>query len=360
MKEERILNVLGQVDDKYIKEATPTKKVSRRTDLRKWGSLVACLALIVAVCFSMFSPNGNMVVSAYAYGTEEELTAAGAITSTGTISDAGEVTGHPLMFFLAGEDIVTVRYSCKNQMINFIDLTEKRDEFGNAQNFIVPYGENENEYHFLLIDWVPNDTIQELTYNENSTIETLPKELKEDVIVMEITFANGRTTTKAINISLQNDGTFFATYGDYRIKEEDSFVSRPDSETIPRDILYGNTEITIAFLDGENNEVPAEALWYNMAHVDRILVKWTGATPETVQVYYTPSGTETIDQVELLCTKAIWVNNGEIVFSTEELSFAEMKYVQGHLQIDLGFSETKASSEIYNVFYDPTIPYILD
>ena len=192
MKEERILNVLGQVDDKYIKEATPTKKVSKITDLRKWGSLVACLALIVAVCFSMFSPNGNMVVSAYAYGTEEELTAAGAITSTGTISDAGEVTGHPLMFFLAGEDIVTVRYSCKNQMINFIDLTEKRDEFGNAQNFIVPYGENENEYHFLLIDWVPNDTIQELTYNENSTIETLPKELKEDVIVMEITFANGR------------------------------------------------------------------------------------------------------------------------------------------------------------------------
>ena len=124
--------------------------------------------------------------------------------------------------------------------------------------------------------------------------------------------------------------------------------------------MYGNTEITIAFLDGENNEVPAEALWYNMAHVDRILVKWTGATPETVQVYYTPSGTETIDQVELLCTKAIWVNNDEIVFSTEELGFAKMKYVQGHLQIDLSFSETKASSEIYNVFYDPTIPHILD
>lgn len=358
-KEERILNALNQVDEKYISEADPTYEVSKKTNFRKWGSLVACLALIMTI-FSMFAPNGNMVVSAYAYGTEEELTVAGTITSTGAISDTGEVTGHPLMFFLAGEDIVTVRYSCKNQMISFMDLTEKRDEFGNAQNFIVPYGENENEYHFLLIDWVPNDTIWELTYNENSTIETLPKELKEDVIVMEITFANGKTMTKAINISLQNDGTFFATYGDYHIKEEDSFVSRPNSETTSRDILYGNTDITIVFLDGENNEVPAEALWYNMAHVDRILVKWTGATPETVQVYYTPSGTETIDQIELLCTKALWVNTSEIAFSTEELSFAEMEYVQGHLQIELGFGEKKVSSEIYNVFYDTTIPYILN
>lgn len=360
MKEERILHALNQVDGKYIREADPVKKVPKRANFRKWGSLAACLILIMAIYFGMRSPGGNMVVSVYAYGTEEELTATGAITSMGTIRDTGEVTGRPLMFFLAGEDIATVRYSCKNQMINFIDLTEKRDEFGNAQNFIVSYGENEAEYHFLLIEWVPNDTIRELTCNENSTIETLPEELKEDVIVMEIAFANGKTVTKAIRISLQNDGTFFAAYGDYRIKEEDSFVSRPNSETIPRGILYGKTEITIAFLDEENNEVPAEALWYNMAYVDRISIKWTGATPEAVQVYYTPSGTETIDRVELLGTKALWGNNGEIVFSAEELRFAEMKYVQGHLHIDLDFGETKTSSEIYNVFYDPTVPYTLE
>lgn len=68
-----------------------------------------------------------------------------------------------------------------------MDWTEKRDEFGLAQNFTVSYGEDESEYYYLLIDWVPNATIRELTDNANSTIAALPQELREDVIVMEIT-----------------------------------------------------------------------------------------------------------------------------------------------------------------------------
>lgn len=50
------------------------------------------------------------------------------------------------MFYLSGKDISTVRFSCKNQQINFMDWTEKRDEFGLAQNFTVSYGEDESEY----------------------------------------------------------------------------------------------------------------------------------------------------------------------------------------------------------------------
>ena len=41
-----------------------------------------------------------MVVTAYAHGTDEEITQAGAVINTGTISDSGEMTGHPLMFYL--------------------------------------------------------------------------------------------------------------------------------------------------------------------------------------------------------------------------------------------------------------------
>lgn len=113
-----------------------------------------------------------------------------------------------------------------------MDWTEKRDEFGLAQNFTVSYGEDESEYYYLLIDWVPNATIRELTDNASSTIAALPQELREDVIVMEITFENGKTLTKAITVSLLEDGTFFAKFDDYEITAEDSFIDRPDSEAI--------------------------------------------------------------------------------------------------------------------------------
>ena len=91
---------------------------------------------------------------------------------------------------------------------------------------------------YLLIDWVPNATIRELTDNANSTIAALPQELREDVIVMEITFENGKTLTKAITVSLLEDGTFFAKFDNYEITAEDDFVKRPDSKSILREILY--------------------------------------------------------------------------------------------------------------------------
>lgn len=182
--------------------------------------------------------HGNMIVSAYTHGTDEEITAAGAVINSGTINDEGEMTGHPLMFYLSGRDIETVRFSCKNQQIDFRDWTETRDEYGNAQNFTVTYGENENDYYYLTIDWVPDTIIRELTDNAKATIATLPAEMREDIIVMEITFANGKTATKAITVSLLEDGTFFALFDDYEITAEDSFVERIDSKSIPRDILY--------------------------------------------------------------------------------------------------------------------------
>jgi hypothetical protein len=234
-------------------------------------------------------------------------------------------------------------------MINFVDWTEKRDEYGNAQNFTVPYGEDENEYYFLLIDWVPTGTIRELTDNADSTIATLPDELREDIIVMEITFENGKTATKAITVSLLDDGTFFATFNDYHISEADSFVKRPDSEAIPRDILYGQPQLTITFYDEEQQEVPAQALWYNMADVNSISAQWSGRTPNTVRLYYTPAGTETAEQLELLQTKVPLDGDTEVLFSLEELDKTNL---YGHMQIELDYGDTTVASDLYNVFFD--------
>lgn len=138
MKTEKLLTAIGQIDDNLIFSASNDKKVPKRNIWKILAACAACLCLVIGA-IRIFSPLGTMAVTAHAYGTEEEITAAGAIMSMGTISDTGEMTGHPLMFFLSGKDIATVRFSCKNQLINFMDWTEKRDEYGNGQNFTVPY-----------------------------------------------------------------------------------------------------------------------------------------------------------------------------------------------------------------------------
>lgn len=239
MNSKKFSEAMSELDNKYIDEAIHYKKKRDKNPLGiKLGAIAACVAIVIAISGILAPFSGGMIVSAYAYGTDEEITTAGVVMNSGTISDTGEMKGHPLMFYLSGKDIVSVRFSCKNQQINFVDWTEKRDEYGNAQNFTVSYGEDESEYYYLVIDWVPNAIIRELTDNENSTIATLPEEMRNDIIVMEITFENGKTATKAITISLLDDGTFFAAFDDYKINETDTFINRPDSEAIPRDVLY--------------------------------------------------------------------------------------------------------------------------
>lgn len=256
MKREYISDTIGNISTRHIQEAENYEPSQKKNSFFKRPFGRAMVAAALALCLivggiGVFSPFDGMVVTAYAHGTDEEITAAGAVINTGTISDTGEMTGHPLMFYLSGKDIATVRFSCKNQQINFMDWTEKRDEYGNAQNFTVTYGEDSSEYYYLTIDWIPDSIIRELTDNPESTIATLPDEFREDIIVMEITFANGKTATKAITVSLLDDGTFFAKFDDYKISDSDNFVNRIDSKTIPRDILYAQGSNA-----GENNEDP--------------------------------------------------------------------------------------------------------
>lgn len=247
MKREDISDAIGNISTKHIQEAGDyaVNKKKMGSFKRPFGR--AIIAAVLALCllaggFGRFLQNESLTIAAYAYGTNEKIPSAGAVLHTGTISDSGEMTGYPMMFYLSGKDIVTVRFSCKNQQIDFVDWTEKRDEYGLAQNFTVSYGEDTSEYYYLLIDWVPNDTIRALTDDANVTIATLKEEQREDIIVMEITFANGKTTTKAITVSLLDDGTFFASFDDYKITEQDTFINRPDSDVIPRDILYSQDD----------------------------------------------------------------------------------------------------------------------
>lgn len=235
MKRETISQGIGGISDRYIQEAADGSFAQihtghyKRTFIRNMAAVAALvLAVLVVGVFIFFSSRQGAII-VYAYGTNEEITSAGTVLNTGRISDNGVMQGHPLMFYLTGKDIAAVRFSCKNQELYFTDWTEKRDEYGNAQNFTVTYGEDESEYSYLTIDWVPDAVIRELTDHVDSNIAALPEELREDLIVMEITFGNGKTVTKAIVVSLQEDGTFLAALEDYRIGDNDTFIQRPDS-----------------------------------------------------------------------------------------------------------------------------------
>ena len=237
MNTQKFSEAMNEIDNRYLEEAVHYKKKAKKYSRIKWGAAAACLIVMLVLGSILLLLNKSAVVSAHTYGSGEEITSAGAVIHTGTINDDGVMTGSPLMFYLSGKNIAAIRFSCKNQMINFMDWTEKREEYGNAQNFTVSYGEDESEYYYLTINWVPDTTIRELTDHKEITIEKLPEELREDIIVMEITFHSGKTATKAIHIRLLGDGTFFASFGDYKITGEDDFLSRPDSPAIPRDIL---------------------------------------------------------------------------------------------------------------------------
>jgi hypothetical protein len=241
MKKETFSQALGEIDTKYITESllykNPVKKIFFYK--RPFGKIIiaAIFWLCVLLGLPILYPFSKASVMVYAYGTNEKINKTGTVLSTGTINDDGSMTGTPLSFYIQGNGISTIRYSVKNQWIDFIDWTKKREEFGISQNFTVPYGTDENDYYYLVVNWEPNELWNALNTKKTSLID-LPQELREDTIVLEITYCNGKTDTKAIKIKLQENGNFVASFVDYKITKQDGFINRPDSSPIDRNILY--------------------------------------------------------------------------------------------------------------------------
>ncbi len=74
MKEKRLFDIIGQIDDGYIAEAAPensesVKSAPRKFALNKWGRAAACVALAAGVCFGSFA----MVAEAKEYETAMEF-----------------------------------------------------------------------------------------------------------------------------------------------------------------------------------------------------------------------------------------------------------------------------------------------
>ena len=104
----------------------------------------------------------------------------------------------------------------------------------------------------------------------------------------------------------------------------------------------------ITFYDEDKNPVEQEALWYNSAQIESILVQWVGGTPDNIKMFATPTGTETLDKTELLLTKSVLDGNTVELLDADPLK----DKFQVHVYFQLEFGETVVTSDLYNIFYD--------
>lgn len=258
MKKGTLSHAIGEINPKHISEAMEYEKSNRKVYFYKKylgeTMIAALLCIFILLGIGAFYSFNIMTIKAYAYETNEKIGRAGTVLSAGKVNNNGSMTGTPLKFYIQGKNIKTIRYSVKNQWIDFVDWTKKREEYGVAKNFTVSYGSNESDYDYLVINWEPNELWQAIS-DKNIAIIDLSQELREDIIVMEISFMNGKTETKAVKIKLQDNGTFVASFDNYSITKQDDFVKRPDSKPIDRNILYDQS--SDAGLDGTTKEPPS-------------------------------------------------------------------------------------------------------
>ena len=351
MQVKQFFDAMGELETKYVQEALTYKKPVRRSAWMRWGAAAACFVLVaVLLAAGILSPLAGMTVTAYAVGTDAEIPPAGAAFATGTINEDGTLSGYPLMFYLQGSGIENVRFSCNSGQIRFTDLTGQRDEYGFAQNFTVTYGAatgDETDYPSLLVEWLPRPMMEALAAADTG-IADLPADLRQDIIVLEITFANGRTATRAVTIDLQDDGSFRAAFRAYRIRKSDVFVGRADSQPMPKDAQGADT-LTVTFLDADGHAVEPEGTWYVTDRIDRIAVSFDGQAPDAVQMFFTPSGTETAIEMDFLQTDAAGAEN-QIVISADAL---HRDSLMGHLRLVARAGSRTLQSSVYNVIYQP-------
>ena len=103
---------------------------------------------------------------------------------------------------------------------------------------------------------------------------------------------------------------------------------------------------SVRFYDEAMQEVLPEANWYDADRAVCRLVQWEGGTPATVQLGFTPAGSETAGEAQILA--AALPLDGE---HAELLSAAALRESgAGHLQIllDFGAEGIVRSEDVYN------------
>lgn len=103
---------------------------------------------------------------------------------------------------------------------------------------------------------------------------------------------------------------------------------------------------SVRFYDEAMQEVLPEANWYDADRAVCLLVQWEGGTPATVQLVFTPAGSETAGEAQILA--AALPLDGEHAALLSATALRESG--AGHLQIllDFGAEGMVRSEDVYN------------
>ena len=222
MKEKRILDALGQVNEEYIAEAAPTKKMRKRSKWIRWGAAVACLCLVLVGVFQFNqSPSFSLVMTAYAAdGTRYEIgDTPVTITDNMTVSsgfyarfDEGNGCGRENFLF---------HIVCENSEIESVSYTINGEE--NARN--ISEMENNKAWFTVqellknpVVDGFPvyamrrsSDGIYAYSYVGNTyTVNYNDQSSSEVFLEYRIVYDNGQWSADEININVSitlKDGT---------------------------------------------------------------------------------------------------------------------------------------------------------
>ena len=145
------------------------------------------------------------------------------------------------------------------------------------------------------------------------------------------------------------------SYGKFQQIEFETGTDEGDDPYQETDTDPGSTKLpellSVRFYDSSQNEVTDEALWYNAAKIDSILIQWSGSSPNSIKMLATPSGSETMEDTELLLTKAVLDGDTAALLSAETLTDISMS----HVYFELDYGHVVLTSEIFNVFYDENL-----
>lgn len=115
-----------------------------------------------------------------------------------------------------------------------------------------------------------------------------------------------------------------------------------------------NGVASILFYDADANVVEKDAGWYNMAYIQYMVISWVGQIPETVEIYLTPTGSNTIEEKHLVVTKATNRETTSILINLESLRYEGLSC---HMTLTLNYGESAVSVGDINVIYDTEIYY---
>ena len=202
MKEERILNVLGKVDEKYIKEADPEVKSKRKAPAwTKWVVMVACLSLIITgglfgnIFHSPDTPDNSIlsyfVITAHAANGETKVL---------NVSDSFVSSGEP-KYNMFGHNIPLFSFDVEPSDLKSNEAVYQRFDISISYNgtpvknkdehIMVAYlasAHTSQTYGYTIFGWFtePTDVVVTITDKESkAVVEEITVNVKYDANLQE-------------------------------------------------------------------------------------------------------------------------------------------------------------------------------